>query len=433
MNRAEGQRPGSRSILSALIIALGLSMALAGCLQTATLPEPGVTPMEPPPLPPRRPAPPAGFAIQQPNFAGPEPVFAVQQPNAPVQQPPAAVQQEAVTGQQSTDLPIPGGLYRVQPGDTVYGIARRAGLPLRPLIDANRLAPPYRLAVGRDLIIPRARVHVVKAGETVYRISQIHGVDRSQLTRINGIGPPFEIRVGQRLVLPEPGLRTELATLPDASASGASLQQAPPQQQPAPPRQNPAQEAAAPPSQPATVPEAASGQPPLPPRRPSATPQRAANSPTSPAPAPAAQTPRQTQTAAIPQPPPRAGGRFGWPLRGRILSRYGPEEGGHHNDGINIAAPRGAPIQAAENGVVAYVGSELRGYGQLVLIKHADGWVTAYAHADSVLVRLGDTVQRGQAIARVGSTGAVDQPQLHFEIRKGTNAIDPLQMLDGAA
>lgn len=425
MNRGEGHnRPGSRSILPVLIVALGLSMGLSGCLQTAALPEPGVTPMEPPPLPPRRPTPPAGFAIQQPNFAGPEPVLAVQQPSP-------AVRQEAVTGQQPTDLPIPGGLYRVQPGDTVYGIARRAGLPLRPLIDANRLAPPYRLAVGRDLIIPRARVHVVKAGETVYRISQIHGVDRSQLTRINGIGPPFEIRVGQRLVLPEPGLRTELATLPDTSASGALLQQPTSQQQAAPPRQSPVQGAPAPSSQPATVPEAASGQPPLPPRRPSAAPQ--ATAPASPAPAPAAQAPRQTQTAAIPQPPPRAGGRFGWPLRGRILSRYGPEEGGHHNDGINIAAPRGAPIQAAENGVVAYVGSELRGYGQLVLIKHADGWVTAYAHADSVLVRLGDTVQRGQAIARVGSTGAVDQPQLHFEIRKGTAAIDPLQMLDGAA
>ncbi|WP_119165659.1 LysM peptidoglycan-binding domain-containing M23 family metallopeptidase [Algihabitans albus] len=392
-----------------LLLALAVTLGLSGCLQTASLPEPGVTPMEPPPLPPRRPATPVGFAVQQ------------------------------------QELPIPGGLYRVQAGDTVYGVARRAGLPLRALIDTNRLAPPYELEVGRDLIVPRAEVHLVKPGETVYGISRMHSVDMSQLTRINGVGPPYEIRVGQRLVLPEPGLRTEVAVLPEplpeppTPPTPLSRQQVPQQlapQQQAPLPQPPLAQSS-PPAE--TTPrvepgaEGRAGGPPLPPRRPGTAAEPPSAQPANQTPAPVVQAPRQTQTAAIPQPPPRSGGRFGWPLRGRILSPYGPQDGGRHNDGINIAAPRGAPIQAAENGVVAYVGSELRGYGQLVLVKHADGWVTAYAHADSVTVRLGETVRRGQAIARVGSTGAVDQPQLHFEIRKGTNAVDPLQMLDGAA
>ena len=114
-----------------------------------------------------------------------------------------------------------------------------------------------------------------------------------------------------------------------------------------------------------------------------------------------------------------------------MISRFGPKAGGLHNDGLNIAAPRGTPIRAAENGVVVYAGSELEGFGNMVLLKHADGYVTAYAHAADVLVDRGDTVRRGQAIARIGSTGNVDRPQLHFEIRKGRRAIDPKTRLAG--
>lgn len=355
----------------ALTLAVAAGLALGGCLQTASLPR-GPTPADPPPLPPRRPAPPLDFAT-------------------------------------AAAMPIPAGLHRVEAGETVYSIARRAGLPLRALIDANRLQPPYTLVVGRDLIVPRARVHLVKAGETVYGISRLHGVDMSELTRLNGIGPPFEIRVGQRLVLPDSG-SPQLAVasaepdLPAASPATGEI-----------PHDEPGLPAAA---------SSAPGGPPVPPRRPTGPRETAALS-TAPPVSSAPATP-----AAIPQPPPRAGDAFAWPVRGRILARYGPQAGGRHNDGINIAAPRGAPFLAAENGVVAYVGSELKGFGNLVLVKHADGWVTAYAHADAVTVRLGETVRRGQPIGRVGASGAVDQPQLHFEVRKGTNAVDPLQMLE---
>jgi murein DD-endopeptidase MepM/ murein hydrolase activator NlpD len=135
------------------------------------------------------------------------------------------------------------------------------------------------------------------------------------------------------------------------------------------------------------------------------------------------------QPKSIPQPPPRADSRFLWPVQGKVLSSFGPMEGGLHNDGINIAAPEGAPVKAAENGVVAYVGNELRGFGNLLLIKHADGWVTAYAHTQEILVRHGQQVKRGQIVARVGATGSVSEPQLHFEVRKGSKAKDPAQLL----
>src|SRR5207244_4973649 len=122
-------------------------------------------------------------------------------------------------------------------------------------------------------------------------------------------------------------------------------------------------------------------------------------------------------------------GAFLWPVRGHVLATYGSRSDGTHNDGINIAAPRGAAVQAADAGVVAYTGNELRGYGNLVLVKHASGWISAYAHSDSILVKRGDPVSRGQAIAKVGTTGGVSEPQLHFELRRGKQPVDPRWLL----
>jgi murein DD-endopeptidase MepM/ murein hydrolase activator NlpD len=119
-------------------------------------------------------------------------------------------------------------------------------------------------------------------------------------------------------------------------------------------------------------------------------------------------------------------------VRGRILSTFGPKADGLHNDGINIAARAGAPVIAAENGVVVYAGNELRGFGNLLLVRHADGWITAYAHLDKMLVKKGQKVTRGQAIGTVGTSGGVSQPQLHFEIRRGTQAVDPAKFLSVA-
>ena len=123
---------------------------------------------------------------------------------------------------------------------------------------------------------------------------------------------------------------------------------------------------------------------------------------------------------------------FRWPVRGKVITSYGAKTNGKANDGINLAVPEGTPVKAAEDGVVAYSGNELKGYGNLVLVRHANGYVTAYAHASELLVKRGDTIKRGQVIAKSGQSGEVGSPQLHFEIRKGSSPVDPLQFLNGA-
>ncbi len=122
---------------------------------------------------------------------------------------------------------------------------------------------------------------------------------------------------------------------------------------------------------------------------------------------------------------------FRWPAKGRIIAGFGPKTNGQQNDGINLALPEGTPVRAAEDGVVAYAGNELKGYGNLILVRHNNGYVTAYAHAKELLVKRGDPIKRGQVIARSGQTGNVDAPQLHFEIRKGPTPLDPMPMLSG--
>ncbi len=117
--------------------------------------------------------------------------------------------------------------------------------------------------------------------------------------------------------------------------------------------------------------------------------------------------------------------RLRWPVRGRIVAGFGARPDGTHNDGLNLQVPLGTDVHAAEAGAVAYAGSELKGYGNLVLIRHDNGWITAYAHNSEVLVKRGDRVKRGQVVAKSGKTGSVDQPQVHFELRQGSKPVDP--------
>jgi murein DD-endopeptidase MepM/ murein hydrolase activator NlpD len=120
---------------------------------------------------------------------------------------------------------------------------------------------------------------------------------------------------------------------------------------------------------------------------------------------------------------------FAWPVRGPVISSFGPATDGARNDGINIAAMLGAPIHAAAAGTVTYAGNELKAYGNLILIAHPGGYVTAYAHAQSVVVVRGDHVEKGQVIGTTGVTGGVDRPQLHFEIRERVKPLDPVRFL----
>lgn len=137
----------------------------------------------------------------------------------------------------------------------------------------------------------------------------------------------------------------------------------------------------------------------------------------------------RTRRAALPPPPPRSGKGFMWPVKGPLLSSYGPKAKGYHNDGINIAAKTGSYVRAAESGVVVHAGRKIKGFGQLILLRHSNGWITAYAHNSVILIKKGQSVKRGQAIARVGSSGGVSRPQLHFEMRKGARAVNPVKYL----
>jgi murein DD-endopeptidase MepM/ murein hydrolase activator NlpD len=260
--------------------------------------------------------------------------------------------------------PVEPESIKVRPGQTLSGIAHTYHVPMRVLAEANHLAPPYRIEVGRTLIIPQS-------------------------------GQP---------------------ALPPASAlvSGTQPQKSEEIPAAATPIDAPVERTAAPPT--ISAPTVAAE-----PLRPDVKP-----AVTSPASAAAAEPAAVTQT---PQAPASDGGTFLWPVRGRVLGIYGSGRDGTRNDGINIAAPRGATVEAAEGGVVAYTGNELRGYGNLILVKHTNGWISAYAHCDQILVKRGDKVARGQTIAHVGSTGNVSEPQLHFELRRGNHAVDPREFL----
>ena len=403
------------SALPAVLLA-ALAVLLSGCIAAPVYRDASfVTPKDPPRLPQRKPPPPANFAAwAEPveTAAAPAaeatvtveplaPLKAAATPAAPRQQAPqqpATVQ--AAKLPTAPPAPVAPSRYRVAKGDSLYGIARRFGLPVRAVIDANALEPPYRLNLGQELTIPQAEVHEVAKGDTIFNIARRYEVDRSELVRLNGIEAPYTIPLGQKLILPQPGSRVEataIASAPQVRAAGQGGQ-ATPSAQAAP---TPAQ------SQVAAVPR-----PPL-------------VKPKSPPVAKAA----VTTPGVLRKPPARTQSTFLWPVRGPVLSSFGRKKSGVHNDGINIVAPRGTPVRAAENGVVAYAGEELKGFGRLLLIKHADGWITAYAHNEKLLVTRGDVVKRGQTIARVGSSGSVDRPQLHFEVRRGTRAVNPETMM----
>jgi murein DD-endopeptidase MepM/ murein hydrolase activator NlpD len=244
---------------------------------------------------------------------------------------------------------------------------------------------PTRMPATMATPARSTRVHVVAAGDTLYSLGRRYRTTHAEIARANSLSNDATLRLGQRLNIP--GSATAAApapTAPQLAAPAAKRAEAP-----ASPAATPAPE---------TVQKAASVTP-----------------------------------AAGPEEPRSLGGspQFRWPVRGRVISAYGPKTNGQHNDGINLAVPEGTEVKAAEDGVVAYAGNELKGYGNLVLLRHADGWMTAYAHNSQLLVKRGDSVKRGQNVARAGQTGGVSSPQVHFEIRKGSTPVDPTQYLAG--
>lgn len=326
-------------------------------------------------------------------------------------------------------------------GDTVYSIARRCNVSVRELIEANHLQAPYQINPGMALRIPGGSgEYVVQRGDTLLVVARKLGVDFQALARTNGRTPPYTIFAGEKLRVPGSYPSPQMAqapapggpSMPLVIASPNATSTSRPIVRPSsgatsrPPVTEPVQTAQMPPQATGAAPQAGGSVAAMPEPRPSSgTAMAQQQQPQQPAPA------QQQASLPPPPPPPLAGRGFIWPVRGELLNEFGPMAKGQHNDGVNIAAPRGTPVKAAENGVVAYVGNELKGFGNLLLVKHADGWMTAYAHNDQLLVRKGDQVKRGQQIATVGSSGNVTQPQLHFELRRGTEAVNPGDHIKG--
>ncbi len=320
-----------------------------------------------------------------------------------------------------------GETVRVQQGDTLYALARRYGVTVDMIARANGLAS-LSVRPGTELFIPRAdpaayshaqgtppnrqvagclepRCHAVKPGDTVASLARAYGVTGKQIADANNLREGA-LKLGQSVIIPQ-------AKMPSRQA----LASAGPEQAPAPAGkgfQGPAP-----------------GLAPIAPQP--AKPAAQQTAPVQPAPEirTAELTPVQEPTceAALANPAPRMGNSFRKPVEGKTIAPFGPQKDGTVNEGVTISVPKGTPIKAAENGVVAYVGDELPGFGNLILIRHADEYVTAYAHADTILVKKCEIVKRGQTVATAGTTGDAGQPQLHFEIRKNSKPVDPGPLL----
>ena len=299
----------------------------------------------------------------------------------------------------------------VKSGDTLYALAKKHGLSVSEMAALNGLMEPYQLSVGQKLLLksktepvetadvlqvnkPKNMVQttrvelqeiVVARGDTLYSISRKYSIPVNDLAVMNKLTPPFELSVGQKLRVPNlaeasvaRNSKTVTANVVKTEVKGVVAE-----------KQTTTTTVAAQPVK------------------------KISSDPTKKLPTISARSPS----------------KFAWPVRGKILSAYGAKSNGLFNDGINISATRGTAVKAAENGVVAYAGNEVKGMGNLVIIQHDGGWMTVYAHMDSMNVRRGHKVSVGQKIGTVGETGKVDSPQLHFEIRKGTKAYNPSSYL----
>ncbi|MDC0649125.1 M23 family metallopeptidase [Alphaproteobacteria bacterium] len=268
--------------------------------------------------------------------------------------------------------PIPSSqMVEVRANDTLYALAARYQVTPQSVIEANGLQPPYTLLKGQALKLVPRRTHIVSPGDSVYVISQRYAVSQYQLAQLNNLKSPFELKNGQTLQLPNSLDFSVLDIgLPDG-ISGTNIAQ------PTPTR--------------TSVPAAS--------RKRFVAPSLASSS------------------------------GFTWPVQGEIITEFGPSQRGVHNDGVNIAASEGASVGAAAKGRVAFVGTNIKSFGKLVLVKHDGGIITAYAHLGDISVKEGDIVTAGQSIGTIGSSGRVDSPQLHFEIRKSRQPVDPRSLI----
>ncbi len=274
---------------------------------------------------------------------------------------------------------VTAGIYTVKPGDTLRSVGEKTGAGSETLARANDLTAPYLIKPGQVLTVPTGRFHKVGAGETGIAIARAYGADWSEIIALNSLNEPFALRIGQRLMLPDGTHGME------ARAKAFKLD----------------------------IDDIVTGGEP------------AIDSGL------AAATPNTRPTRALPPTvtvtePSNFTGGFIWPANGKIASRFGSAGEGTLNTGIDIAVPQLAPIRASGDGVVAFVGSNVATYGGLILLRHGDGWITAYGRASQAAVTRGQKVSRGQIIGKAGTGSA---PMLFFQMRKDRIPVDPLKQL----
>ncbi len=301
---------------------------------------------------------------------------------------------------------------KVDAGDTVNNLSERFLAPKEELIKLNKLKKPYELEVGRELKIPTPKAYVVESGDTLFGISKRFNLSVDVLAELNGFSPDEHLRAGQELGLPA-----------DVHDSG-------PLKRPGPPSTRVHGEIEAQPEEQSSVrPEQPTYRPPTRPEPPTRyeppsryTPPPAASQPL----VESAPPPNDSQVSAAGR------GRFIWPVSGQILMAFGPRPGEQQNDGVDVAAPSGTVVKAAAAGDVVYAGNQVPGFGNLVLIKHPGGWVTAYAHLSVTTVKIKDHVEQGDEVGEVGQTGGAQVPELHFEIRYAATPRDKAKPINPA-
>ncbi len=334
----------------------------------------------------------------------------------------------------------------VHNGDTIHAIANKYNVNTREIIELNRLDAPYDLLEGQVLTLPKPRHHIVSKGDTIFSIAKVYNLSVHSLARVNQLEPPYVIKLGQRLrmpsslnsenfsgeqnfandissqnniagndvvasrELPSPEQKNKQA-LDDPFANTKPNQTAQPLQEQTPkpvslqdsPWENQAQ----------TLQQQQQQQQPV---QKLSAPEKTESSSKKSATSSSSSKSNESE-------------RFSWPVRGKILSPFGPKEGGAFNDGITISAPEGTPVLAPADGIIAYSGNELKGYGNLVLIKHKNGYVTSFAHLKDRALKVGDVIKKGDLLGSVGKTGNVSSPRLHFSVRSGRKAINPDEFL----
>ena len=320
------------------------------------------------------------------------------------------------------------GQYVVARGDSLFGISRRFGVSLDQLqawndLTGSGIVAGQRLRLSADApsssIVNATQTHTVQRGDTAFGIAKRYGISLNALARLNSLDSNFTLSVGQVL---------QISTAPDQSADVETTDAPLPGQQTQAATQSGGvlATAGAQLAAPTVVESTTQAQQDQPASVETTTIQLARRRLSEPE-APSA----SDEVLLLPSNPSaeEAGRRFIWPVRGRLLSGFGPQEGGLVNDGINIAVRMGEDVRAAASGKVIFASDRFNALGNLILIEHRDSWVTAYAHNDQMLVQRGDRVQQGQVIALAGSSGTVDRSQLHFEIRQDGTPVNPLNFL----